>query len=42
MDKIRDNGKKKKYYKTTSKKKTISYIFINLIENIQEYNVERI
>ena len=26
-------------YKMTSKKETISYMFINLIGNIQEYNV---
>jgi len=26
----------------TPKKKTISHAFINLIENIQEYNVEKI
>jgi len=25
-------------YETTAKKKTLSYMFINLIENIQKYN----
>jgi len=29
------------YYEMTSKKKTISCTFINLIENIQEYNMEK-
>ena len=33
---------KVKYYGITSKKEIISYIFINLIENIQEYNIKRI
>jgi len=30
-----------RYYKMISKKKTISCIFINLMENIQEYNVRK-
>ena len=33
---------KVKYYEITSKKKIISYTFINLIENVQEYNIKRI
>jgi len=29
------------YYETTSRKENISCTFINLIENIQEYNAEK-
>ena len=29
------------YYETIPKKETISCVFIDLIENIQEYNMER-
>ena len=36
------NLKGRLYYEMTPKKKTISYIFINLMENTQEYNIEKI
>jgi len=30
------------YYKLAPKKENISYAFINLIENLQKYNIEKI
>ena len=34
--------KKRSYYKTIPKKKTISHAFINLMGNIQKYNTKKI